>query len=98
VGALKGHTHYVEYIQKYHPTPTDPNSFLFRNRGRKFHYRNSPIKTSTLDAHYLRLHNIFFPRILESSEVPTEDKEQIKRLLKKPWKPYVRRHTGLTDK
>jgi integrase/recombinase XerD len=98
VGALKGHTHYVEYIQKYHPTPTDPNSFLFRNRGRKFHYRNSPIKTSTLDAHYWRLHNIFFPRILESSEVPTEDKEQIKRLLKKPWKPYVRRHTGLTDK
>lgn len=98
VGALKGHAYYVEYIQKYHPTPTDPKSFLFRNRGKKFHYRNSPIKTSTLDSQYWKLRKIFFPRLLESPEVPTNDKVKIKVLLKKPWKPYVRRHTGLTDK
>jgi len=98
VGAFKGYTYNVEYLQKYHPTPTDTNSFLFRNRGKKFHYRNSPIKTSTLDSHYWKLRKIFFPRLLESPHVPVEDKEMIKRLFKKPWKPYVRRHSGLTEK
>ena len=33
-----------------------------------------------------------------SPDVPVEDKQKIRVLLKKPWNPYVRRHTGLTEK
>ena len=40
----------------------------------------------------------FFPRLLENPNVPLEDKQKIKELLKKPWNPYIRRHTALTEK
>lgn len=30
--------------------------------------------------------------------MPIEDKNKIRELLKKPWNPYIRRHTGLTEK
>lgn len=30
--------------------------------------------------------------------MPVEDKIKIRDLLKKPWNPYIRRHTGLTEK
>jgi hypothetical protein len=39
-----------------------------------------------------------FPHLLESPNVPPEDKKLIIELLKKPWNPYVRRHSALTEK
>ena len=30
--------------------------------------------------------------------IPIGDKNKIQQLLKKPWNPYIRRHTGLTEK
>ena len=30
--------------------------------------------------------------------IPSEDKQKIKELLKKPWNPYIRRHSALTQK
>ena len=30
--------------------------------------------------------------------VPEEDKQKIEELLKKPWNPYIRRHSALTEK
>ena len=36
--------------------------------------------------------------MLDSPSVIPEDKQKIRELLKKPWNPYVRRHTGLTEK
>jgi integrase/recombinase XerD len=51
------------------------------------------------------LHNIyrdykkeFFPKLLEDPSVSPEDKIKIKDLLRKPWNPYIRRHTALTQK
>ena len=35
---------------------------------------------------------------MSDENVPTEDKNKILNLLKKPWNPYIRRHTGLTEK
>jgi hypothetical protein len=35
---------------------------------------------------------------LESPNVLPEDKQKIKELLKKPWNPYIRRHSALTEK
>src|SRR5829696_1407084 len=39
-----------------------------------------------------------FPKLLESTNVLPEDKQKIKELLKKPWNPYIRRHSALTEK
>jgi integrase/recombinase XerD len=47
---------------------------------------------------YMRYKKVVFPALLESNEVEEQDKEPIRKLLTKPWNPYVRRHTGLTEK
>lgn len=39
-----------------------------------------------------------FPKLLENPNVPPEDKQKIIELLKKPWNPYIRRHSSLTEK
>jgi hypothetical protein len=33
-----------------------------------------------------------------TDSVPLKDKERIRKLLRKPWNPYIRRHSALTDK
>jgi hypothetical protein len=40
----------------------------------------------------------FFPRLLHNPHVTPEDKRKISELLKKPWNPYIRRHSALTQK
>jgi predicted nucleic acid-binding Zn ribbon protein len=39
-----------------------------------------------------------FPKLLDNPSVPPEDKQKIRDLLKKPWNPYIRRHSALTEK
>jgi hypothetical protein len=39
-----------------------------------------------------------FPALLDSPNVLSEDKKRISELLKKPWNPYIRRHSALTEK
>jgi hypothetical protein len=42
---------------------------------------------------------IVFPKLLDNTSVPPEDKQNIRELLKKPWNPYVvGRHATLTQK
>lgn len=36
--------------------------------------------------------------MLNDPSVPLEDKNKIKELLRKPWNPYIRRHSALTEK
>jgi hypothetical protein len=40
----------------------------------------------------------FFPKLLKDPTVSNEDKEKIKSLLAKPFNPYIRRHSALTEK
>ena len=40
----------------------------------------------------------FFPRLLGDPRISNEDKEKIKNLLTKPFNPYIRRHSALTEK
>ncbi len=40
----------------------------------------------------------FFPKLLDDATIPNEDKERIKALLLKPFNPYIRRHSALTEK
>ena len=36
--------------------------------------------------------------MVKNPNVPQEDKEKLKELLNKPWNPYIRRHSALTQK
>jgi ribosomal protein L40E len=40
----------------------------------------------------------FFPKLLKEPTISSEDKERIKSLLAKPFNPYMRRHSALTEK
>jgi hypothetical protein len=56
------------------------------------------LKTNSLRTIYEKYRQEFFPKLLESPDVPPEDKVKIKQLLKKPWTPYIRRHSAITEK
>ena len=47
---------------------------------------------------YLNYREKVFPKLLDDPNVAPEDKQKIKELLKKPWNPYIRRHSALTEK
>ena len=47
---------------------------------------------------YSNYQKVFFPKLLQDPKISPEDKIKIKELLQKPWNPYIRRHTGLTEK
>jgi hypothetical protein len=77
---------------------TDPQSYIFRANRNGMRERNYPITVKTLGSLYGRLKRDYFPQLLERGDVPPEDKEIIRGMLQKPWNPYIRRHTSLTEK
>jgi hypothetical protein len=52
----------------------------------------------TLNKIYSDYRKQVFPKLLESPNILPEDKQRIMELLKKPWNPYIRRHSALTEK
>src|SRR6187200_1674213 len=56
------------------------------------------MKSHSLLDIYSKYKKEFFPRLLDNPDLPPEDKAKIKELLKKPWNPYIRRHSALTQK
>jgi len=47
---------------------------------------------------YERYKTQLFPSLLRKPSLDPYDKAKIAELLKKPWNPYIRRHSGLTEK
>jgi integrase/recombinase XerD len=84
-----------EYINSEHPQPTNPNAPLIcgldRSNGRHI---NEHSLLLIYDGYKKRV----FPKLLDNSSVPSEDKLKIRELLKKPWNPYIRRHSAITEK
>jgi integrase len=84
-----------EYINSEHPQPTNPNAPLIcgldRSNGRHI---NEHSLLLIYDGYKKRV----FPKLLGNSSVPSEDKQKIRELLKKPWNPYIRRHSAITEK
>ena len=78
-----------------HPQRTNPNAYLIFGIGKSFGKKMKPMFINRVYANYKRE---FFPKLLEDPKVLPEDKVKIKELLKKPWNPYIRRHTALTEK
>jgi len=78
-----------------HPQAANLNSILLCGFGKSL---NRAIHIRSLDRIYYDYKNEFFPRLLDNPSIPDEDKQKIRELLKKPWNPYIRRHSSLTEK
>src|SRR5215472_1115244 len=89
----------IPYIKDWlsnHPSRNNSKSPLFVGLGRRSMGRQ--LTVSGLYNIYKDYKDAFFPRILEDKTVTDEDKDKIKALLAKPFNPYIRRHSALTEK
>lgn len=77
-----------------HPMPGNPNSPLICGSGRSLGRRMSPNSINRIYHDYEKR----FTNLLNDPNVPQADKNAISKLLKKPWNPYIRRHSALTEK
>ena len=84
-----------DYVDHEHPQPTNPNCPLISGIGKGL---GRHIRASRIAAVYIEYKKKIFPKLLESPNILPEDKQKIKELLKKPWNPYIRRHSALTEK
>jgi integrase/recombinase XerD len=80
-----------------HPQRGNPNAMLFPSMSDKSFGRKM-MSSQAIRLIYRKYKLKYFPRLLESPNVPPEDKIKIEELLKKPWNPYIRRHSALTEK
>ena len=87
---------YVKDWLSNHPSRNNPNSPLFislsKNSLRK------QLSVNGLYEIYQDYKEKFFPKLLEDNTIPNEDKEKINGLLARPFNPYIRRHSTLTEK
>ncbi|MGH9983471.1 MAG: hypothetical protein ACRD8W_05880, partial [Nitrososphaeraceae archaeon] len=84
-----------DYIDHEHPHPSNQNAILLCGVGKSL---GRSINVISLHRIYNRYKIELFPKLLQDPNVAEEDKHKIKELLKKPWNPYIRRHSALTEK
>jgi integrase/recombinase XerD len=84
-----------DYLDHEHPQPGNPNAPLICGTGRGLGRHIQPIRMHGI---YREYKTNIFPKLLKSPNIPPEDKKKIAELLKKPWTPYIRRHSALTEK
>jgi integrase len=85
-----------DYMDQEHPQANNSQAPLFAGKGKCF---GSSIQQHSLYLMYDNYTKELFPRLLQNSKsIPPEDKPKIRALLKKPWNPYIRRHSALTEK
>jgi integrase len=84
-----------DYLDHEHPQPRNPNSPLISGVGRSL---GRHLHINSIGSIYGKYKKRMFPKLLESPTVLPEDKQRIAELLKKPWNPYIRRHSALTEK
>jgi hypothetical protein len=79
-----------------HPQPGNPNALLIPSLSHRAFGRK--MKSVTIGGIYRSYRTRFFPKLLTDPNIAPEDKTKIRELLKKPWNPYIRRHSALTEK
>jgi integrase len=77
-----------------HPQRGNPNASLICGIGKSLGRR---INTNSLFKIYTRNKKLF-EKLLDNPNVPPEDKNLMRDLMNKPWNPYVRRQSALTEK
>jgi integrase/recombinase XerD len=88
----------IPYVKDWidvHPQRTNPNAYLIFGKGKSY---GRKLTSDAMNSIYTGFKNKFFPKLLQDPSVSPEDKVRIKDLLKKPWNPYIRRHSALTEK
>jgi integrase len=81
-----------------HPSRNNPNSPLFVGLHKQSMGRRQ-LTVSGLECIYRYYQKEFFPKLLKDPSIPVEDKEKIQNnLLTKPFLPYIRRHSSLSEK
>jgi integrase len=81
-----------------HPQGQNPNTFLIPSLDKRHKRFGNRMKETSLNLIYRRYKIEFFPALLEDPKVVPEDKKKIRELLRKPWNPYIYRHSALTAK
>jgi integrase/recombinase XerD len=90
----------IPYIKDWlsnHPSRNNLNGPLFVSLGKNSMGRQR-LSMGGLYSIYKYYKEEFFPKLLEDKTVSSEDKEKIKSILAKPFNPYIRRHSALTEK
>ncbi|HEY9385794.1 MAG TPA: hypothetical protein VIP70_02045, partial [Nitrososphaeraceae archaeon] len=88
----------IPYIKDWidqHPQAGNQNSPLICGLGKSLGRR---LTTPAVYRIYKDYREKVFPKLLDNPSIPPEDKQKIRELLKKPWNPYIRRHSALTEK
>jgi integrase/recombinase XerD len=85
---------YIKDMLDSHPQKNNPNAYLIHSE-RVFGRR---ISIFGLFHVYKRYRTKLFPSLLKDPLLDPNDKTKIQDLLKKPWNPYIRRHSALTEK
>ena len=86
---------YVKDWLESHPQRGNPNAPVICGIGKSLGRR---IQTPAINKIYSGYKTKIFPKILTSPNIAIEDKQKIEELLKKPWNPYIIRHSALTQK
>jgi hypothetical protein len=89
----------IPYIKDWinsHPQPGNSNALLFPSLSHRTFGRK--LTSSSLGYMYSKYKTHFFPQLLDDPNIPTKDSDGIRELLQKPWNPYIRRHSALTQK
>jgi integrase len=84
-----------DYLDHEHPQPANPNAIFLCGNGKSL---GRVLGIVSLYRIYKDYRTDFFPKLLVDPNVQPEDKQRIRELLKKPWNPYIRRHSSLTEK
>lgn len=89
----------IPYIKDWlsnHPSRNNPNSPLFVALGKNS--MGKQLSARGLYGIYKYYKEEFFPKLLKDNTISNEEKEKITILLDKPFNPYIRRHSALTEK
>jgi integrase len=84
-----------DYLDHEHPHPGNPTAILLCGTGKSL---GRILNIVSLSKIYNDYKTQIFPKLLLNPNIPPEDKQKISELLKKPWNPYIRRHSSLTEK
>jgi integrase len=84
-----------DYLDHEHPYPGNPNAVFLCGNGKSL---GRVLVIESIEQIYKHYKTDLFPKLLDDPSVPPEDKQRIRDLLKKPWNPYIRRHSALTEK
>ena len=84
-----------DYLNTEHPMPNNIESPLICATGKSL---GRHLTGSILSQTYSNYKRKVFPNILKNNDLSEEDKHKLQNLLTKPWNPYVRRHSSLTQK